>query len=127
MSDRRNKPNDRHEPSQLENRNFTPMMKSLYLKEDSADAFFLFAKSDDETERVPTHKLLLSTSEKFAKLFADAEDGQNEFKIDDTTVEAFKEFLQFFYMPKLKFTFENIAAILALAKDYGNEEMQLFS
>lgn len=123
MSDRRNKTNNGHEPGQVENRNFTPMLKAFYLKEDTADAFFLFTKSDDQIERVPAHKLLLSTSEKFAKLFADADDGQTEFKIDDTSAEAFKEFLQFFYMPKFKLTFENIAAIMALAKDYGREEM----
>ncbi|XP_055306203.1 uncharacterized protein LOC129570566 [Sitodiplosis mosellana] len=123
MSDRRNKPNDRHEPGQVDNRNFTPMVKSLYLKEETADLFFVFTTTDDQTERVPAHKLLLSTSEKFAKLFADAEAGQNEFKMNGIPVEAFKEFLQFFYMPKFKLTFENIDAIMSLAQDYGREEM----
>lgn len=119
MSERRNKQNDRNEPGQVDNRNFNPMMKSLYLKDEMADAFFLFTTTDDQTERVPAHKLLLSTSEKFAKLFADAETGQNEFKLDGVSIDAFKEFLQFFYMPKFKLTFGNIDAIMALAQDYG--------
>ncbi|XP_031628584.1 uncharacterized protein LOC116344257 [Contarinia nasturtii] len=124
-SDRRNKQTDRLDRlnGEMENHYGLQMLKKLYLNNESADVFFVFSTGDDESERVPAHKLILSAgSDGFKNLFATAEDGQIEFKLDDTTTVAFKEYLQFFYMPKVKLTFENFAVVLRLAKDYGNED-----
>ncbi|XP_031637969.1 uncharacterized protein LOC116350343 [Contarinia nasturtii] len=124
-SDRRNKQTDRLDRlnGEMENRQCVQILKKLYLNNETADIFFVFSTGDNESERVPAHKLILSAgSEGFNNLFATAEDGQIEFKLDDTTTAAFKEYLQFFYMPKVKLTFENFAVVLRLAKDYGNED-----
>lgn len=92
------------------------VIHSLYLSRRDADVFFVFP--NDRNERVPAHKLFLSTSEKFAKLFAD---GENEFKIYDVPINAFKEFLQFFYMPNCNVT--SIVACLKVARKYGSKEI----
>lgn len=122
-SDRRNKQFDRLN-GEMDNRCLSQMLKKLYLNNDTADVFFVFkSNGDDESERVPAHKLLLTAcSDGFKHLFATAEDGQTEFKLDDVTADAFKEYMQFFYMSKVKLTFENFAVVLRLAKDFGNED-----
>lgn len=123
MSERRSKPNERHLSDEQENRQFGQMFKKLYLSTDVADVYFVFDIADGETERVPAHKfLLLAASEGFKKLFDAAEDGQTDFKLDGITAGVLKEFLQFFYLPKIKLTFDNIAHVMQLVKDYGNED-----
>lgn len=128
MSDRRNnnKQNDRHSNVDQENRNFHIMYKKLYLDTETADVNFVFDTTDEQVEKVPAHKLLLSVaSDGFKKMFAAAEVGQTDFRINDTCMSAFKEFMQFFYLSKVKLTFENIATVMKLAKDYGNEEFMI--
>lgn len=123
MSDRRIKSERSNVAGELENKNFYQVYKKMYLDCETADVHFICAGSDGETERVPAHKLLLSVaSEGFKALFDAAETGQTEFKLEETSVVAFKEFLQFFYMPKVKLTIENISAVMELAKNYGNED-----
>lgn len=122
----RSKGNERHQNGDQvqENQFFFELYKRLYLDADSADVHFICDKldGDGESERVPAHKLLLSMCDGFKKLFADADTDQNEYKLDDTPSAALKEFLQFFYTPKIKLTFENIAIVMKLATDFGNKD-----
>lgn len=102
----------------INNQNFSEVMRSLYLNQGGADIFFVFREPNGQIERVPGHKVLLSSSEKMAKLFAE---GQKELKINDTPISVFKDFLKFFYMAK--FNIKNIGATINVAKKYGSEQM----
>lgn len=112
----------------MENKNFcqmiVPVLRKMYLCEQTADVHFICASTDGQSdEHVPAHKLLLSTaSEGFKSLFDQAEPDQIVFDMAKTPAYAFREFLQFFYMPKVRLTTENIATVMELAKNYGNDD-----
>lgn len=123
MSDRRHK-SDRPLNGELENKNFSEMFKKMYLNSEMADVHFLCAGFDGQTERIPAHKLLLSiASEGFKAMFSKSVTDQNEFNFEQIPAAAFKEFLQYVYMAKIKLTIDNIAAVMGLAKDYGNDDL----
>lgn len=123
MSDRRNK-GDRPLNGELENKNFSDMFKKMYLNSEMADVYFVCAGFDGEMERIPAHKLLLCiASDGFKAMFSKHDTNQNEFNFEQIPATAFKEFLQFVYTAKIKLTMENIAAVLELATDYGNDDL----
>lgn len=85
--------------------------KALYLNTESADVWFKFPD-----ERIPAHKLILTT---MSPWFGSIPEGD---EVDMTadgklTADAFKEFLQFFYMnmDNVKLTMENIEGVIDLA------------
>lgn len=122
-------------------------IKKLYLDEATTDAYFLFEDAM-KSEKVPVHKNLLAAgSDSLYAMFyrglkteGDANgddvnaDGAtaNEasasstntdiVKIEDVSIEAFKEFLQFFYCDQIKLTMDNIYEVVYLGKKYLVEE-----
>lgn len=99
----------------------TSINRKLYLDQNTADFHFLFEK-DDAFERVPAHKLILSTGSKvFYTMFYGSIPQDIEVKIVDVTLAAFKEFLQFFYTDIIPLTSENIAQVMNLVRKYGIE------
>lgn len=122
-TDNRHKTTERPLTGELENRQFNQMVKKMYLDGETADVHFVCAGVDGQTEQVPAHKLLLSVaSDGFKALFGQGEGDQKEFELGETPAAAFKEFLQFFYMPKIKLCVENIAGVMELSKKYGNDD-----
>lgn len=99
--------------------------EKLYLSEDFADFHFIFkCKSDDsQSERVPVHKIILATlNDVFRVMFNGSWKEKVEVEIVDASVDAFKEFLQFFYLQKAKVTSENVTEVMNLGKKYGITE-----
>lgn len=93
----------------------------LYLNDETAD-FQFYVFDEDDCAIVPAHKLLLSTaSDVFAKLFKELKDVCKT-DINGTSVAAFKEFLQFFYVGRVKLTIENVAKVMDLAEKYNVTE-----
>ncbi|XP_031628461.1 uncharacterized protein LOC116344170 isoform X2 [Contarinia nasturtii] len=95
----------------------------LYLNEKSADIHFVAKLADGKDKRIPAHKLLLTTaSDVFAAMFTEFWPEQNEVKIVDAPAAAFEEFLQFFYLSKVKLTMDNIDKVMYLGDKYNISE-----
>lgn len=94
--------------------------KRLYLDSKSADVFFVFG---NDSERIPAHKFIMSLgSPVFDAMFNGRVNEQVDVLIVDATSEIFKEFLQFFYLTKVRVTSENIVAVMNLCKTYDLAE-----
>lgn len=108
----------------LENRNFYQVINKMYLDEETADVHFVCVTADGQSnERVPAHKLLLlMASDGFKAMFNAAQPEQIDFEMPNISGYAFREFLQFFYKPKIRLTLDNIATVMELAKNYGNDD-----
>lgn len=83
-----------------------------------ADVHFIFP-NDDKSEKLPAHRNILSSvSPVFAAmLYGPLKEG-DVVKIDDSNAIAFKEFLQFIYLPEITLTMENIEEVVRLADKY---------
>ncbi|XP_055317531.1 BTB/POZ domain-containing protein 3-like [Sitodiplosis mosellana] len=94
--------------------------EKLYLSETMADFHFLFETNDGEYERVPAHRnFLIAASDVFEAMFNGSWEEMNEVEIVDSPVAAFKEFLQFFYLGRVKITAANVAKVMYLANKYN--------
>lgn len=103
------------------NRQLSVKMKRLYLHAETADVFFVF-----ENEVVPAHKNLLAIgSDVFFTMFYGSLKENKEIVIVDATISAFKEFLQFFYLSRVKLTMENICDVMNLGEKYDVTICQL--
>lgn len=99
---------------------------SLYLKDRMSDVNFLFYEKNTENvdskkliEKVPAHKLILaSASPVFEAEFYGLIKENGDIDIVDSSPEAFKEFLQCFYLGAVTFTMKNIPEIMNLANKY---------
>ncbi|KAJ6647428.1 BTB/POZ domain-containing protein 6-A [Pseudolycoriella hygida] len=93
-------------------------VKKLYLNKKTADIFFAFDVNKTSV-RLPAHKAIMSaTSDAFDAMFYGELSEGNTVKIFDATIDGFKEFLQFFYMDKVKLTMKNIADVVKLSNMY---------
>ena len=90
----------------------------LYLNEKFADVHFVF-NIDDEVQKVPANKVILAAlSSAFDDMFFESLSEPTDVEIVDASPEAFKEFLQFFYLDKVTLTIENIEAVARMADKY---------
>lgn len=86
--------------------------KSLYLKEDQADVWFVF---DDE--RLPCHKVIITSSPWLEAMFYGSltEKDEVDMRRSGYAAESFKELLRYLYTGKVKSTMNNIENITFLA------------
>lgn len=130
------------------NQGLSSKLKKLYLDAATADAYFSFEDAM-KSEKVPVHKNLLAIgSDSFYAMFyrgLKRDDNANEaaemeqknsdktdesagadkkmvVKIQDVSIDAFKEFLQFFYCDHVKLTMDNIYEVVYLGKKYLVDE-----
>lgn len=115
--------------------------KSLYLSTHLSDVNFLFYEQNNDNtllnqkvetkadkssvkarkliDKIPAHKFVLATtSEVFFKMFYGSIPENGSVEIVNSSPEAFREFLQCFYMGSVHFTKENISEVMNLAKMY---------
>ncbi|XP_055299418.1 BTB/POZ domain-containing protein 3-like [Sitodiplosis mosellana] len=105
--------------SDYPSRVFSEVGEKLYLKADMADVHFVFNSDDESIERIPAHKLILmAASDVFRTMFNGTWKEQKEVKIVDVSADAFKEFLQFFYLDRVKLTMGNVNKVMNLGKMY---------
>lgn len=91
----------------------------LYLQEETADVHFVFNKNG-EVKKLPAHKYMLGIgSPVFHSMFNGHLKEDGDVSIVDATIEAFGEFLQFFYLADVKLTIENAADVMNLVNKYG--------
>ncbi|XP_055303184.1 BTB/POZ domain-containing protein 6-B-like [Sitodiplosis mosellana] len=92
--------------------------EKLYLNEKLADVHFAF-NVGDEIHKVPANKAnLAALSPVFDRMFYGSLTEDGDVKIVDASVEAFKEFLQIFYLGEVTLTIENIETVARLADKY---------
>lgn len=89
--------------------------QKLYLDEKTADVEFLF----NNAESISAHKNILSVgSPVFDTMFYGSLPEKRHILISDAIKGAFREFLQFFYLSKVRLTAENIFQVANLCKKY---------
>lgn len=101
-------------------------IESLYLNSKKADVYFVCG---DQKERIPAHKLILSTANNhFDKIFDEipAENGKIEIELPKISPQACKEFLQFFYLTDVCFHNEHTTEIIYLAEKYRLSDRLLY-
>ncbi|XP_031630850.1 BTB/POZ domain-containing protein 1-like [Contarinia nasturtii] len=108
----------------------------IHLREKACDALYLDAKRSDVNflffekknnrrsarkliEKVPAHKIILAAASPVfdAEFFGSIKEN-GDVEIVDSSPEAFKEFLQCFYLGTVTFTMKNIPEIMNLANKY---------
>ncbi|XP_055317742.1 BTB/POZ domain-containing protein 3-like [Sitodiplosis mosellana] len=111
--------------SELDNSSVSERIAKLYLNSDLADIRFEF-DNYGKTEFVPAHKFVLAIASPVFRAWFFGYGEENDLvtkvgksvKIVDASAEAFKEFLQFFYLPKVTLTMEHIEEVALLADKY---------
>lgn len=89
---------------------------TLYLDSKTADVYFVVGAY---LERVPAHKCILAAgSSVFETMLYGSIAEKGDVLIVDATAEAFKEFLQFFYLTEYTLTARNIFDVANLCKKY---------
>lgn len=85
----------------------------LYLNERTADVFFTFEGS---TERIPAHKAILSfNSSVFDQIFFGPSAVSGDILVARHSPEAFKDFLQFFYLNEITLKTPTIVEVIRLS------------
>lgn len=93
--------------------------KKLYLDADTADVHFSFNLEDGTVRRIGSHRILLAAvSDKFKNMFYGKSKETGDVKLNDVSDAAFVEFLQYFYLSKVKLTVENVDHVMQLGHKY---------
>lgn len=93
--------------------------EKLYLDERTCDVNFLFKSPNGEYEKIAAHKSILSSvSPVFDAMFYGPYKQTGDINIIDSTPDAFREFLQFFYLSTVKLSAENIPEVMYLGKEH---------
>lgn len=93
--------------------------KNMFLNECFADFQFFF-NEDGVRKEIPAHKAVLAAaSDVFASMLNGQWKEDNEVEIVDASFDAFMEFLQFLYLPKVNISAENVPEVIYLANKYN--------
>lgn len=104
--------------NKLKNKAASDGTAKLYLNDKLADVHFIF-KVNDKIEKVPANKTRLAVlSPVFYTMFFGSITEGAEVEIVDASANAFKEFLQFFYLDEVTLSIENVETIIRLADKY---------
>lgn len=91
--------------------------QKLYLNVEAADVFFLL---EEGQKKVPAHKNILSAlSRVFERMFSDTFGQKGVVQIDDFSADAFKAFLQFFYLTTVQLTSANALEVMSLGNRFA--------
>ncbi len=104
--------------NKLLNKFVSKSFSDLYLQSDFADVHFEFTIGD-RTVKLPAHKSISAVASNVfrAMFFGPMKEG-DIVKMDATDPSTFKEFLQFFYLPEVELTVDNIEEVARLADKY---------
>ncbi|KAG4070826.1 hypothetical protein HA402_011052 [Bradysia odoriphaga] len=95
----------------------------LYLNPKGADVNFVFDGDTDHAVKVEAHKVILSLdSPVFDTMFFGSIPERGDVAIVDVSIEAFKEFLQFFYSDEVHLSSANIVEVTNLCKKYETND-----
>lgn len=109
----------------VQNNTYLRRIADLYLDSKSSDVNFVFDVDSDHPVKIPAHKAILSLKNaEFGAMFYGVGVGKeiDDIPIRDAGEDAFKEFLQFFYLDQVRLTAKNIARVMSLCKKYKMDE-----
>lgn len=106
---------------------FANSLKKLMMDKETCDVNFLFEETDEKGQEIqlmiPAHKYVLaSASSVFRAMFYGPLRELSDVKISDCTYEAFKEFLQFFYMESPDLNGKYMLEVTCLVDKYDIRE-----
>lgn len=97
----------------------TSQLEKWYLDDKTADIHFECVSESGQPETIPGHKLvLMMASDVFKAKFCGPEKRFKRYQIVGVTAEAFKEFLQLFYVDHAKLSSKNALQVLNLVEKY---------
>lgn len=100
-----------------------PHIERLYLDPETADVNFVCESMSGQRERIPAHKaLLIVASDVFKAMFSVSTMELQTYTITETSAEAFKEFLQFFYLYNAKLSYRHAITVMNLMTQYQVKE-----
>ncbi|XP_055306232.1 BTB/POZ domain-containing protein 6-like [Sitodiplosis mosellana] len=103
-----------------ENQALSADLGILYMDATTSDVKFIFKLDDNKKENLPAHKSLLATrSDVFHAMFYGTVKENADVNIVDATPAAFREFLKFFYLSKVRLTMENVRSVMNLGEKYN--------
>lgn len=94
--------------------------EKLYLNSLLSDVKFVFTSKSGDVEEIPAHRIMLATASSvlFDMLYGHLRGEDNDIPITDASIEAFREFLQFFYFDKVRLTPEHFVEVINLCKKF---------
>lgn len=99
------------------------VLDGFYLNDEAADVYFIVGFPGEQYERIPAHKfLLIAMNQIIQKRFTESWKDKPEIRITDASPDAFKDFLQFFYLNQVILTTQNIIEIVHLANTFKSVE-----
>ncbi|CAF0902528.1 unnamed protein product, partial [Brachionus calyciflorus] len=100
----------------------------LYLNENLADVYFFVGKQNDQIERIPAHKLVLSIgSPVFMAMFygtGSQMQSNKEIEIPDADPISFKNMLKYLYTDELHIEPDSVMNTLYISKKYAIEALE---
>ncbi|XP_031633828.1 uncharacterized protein LOC116347390 [Contarinia nasturtii] len=101
------------------NKSTTQVCTKLYLDARTSDVNFVVEFNADHSVTIPAHKSILSIgSNVFDAMFYGPMKEKGDIKIVDAPADAFEEFLQFFYLQKVRLTSKNVVPVTKLCHKY---------
>lgn len=92
----------------------------LYLDVETSDVSFMIGDQKSDQVKIPAHKsLLAAASDVFKRMFYGPLRENDIVHITGVSVAAFTEFLQFFYIERVKLTVDNIDVVMDLGHKYN--------
>lgn len=99
----------------IDNRFLAIALSKLYLDSETADVHFIFGA--DKKVRIPAHKILLAANcDAFKAMFYG---DKLDTEVPNVSIDAFKDFLQFFYFDKVVLSTQSIADVLHLGRTFA--------
>lgn len=103
----------------LQNRAVFEITEKLYLNVELADVNFIIKNTNKKDQRIPANKAILAVrSAVFKSMFFGPLKNEGDIEIVDGDADAFKEFLQFFYLSKVTISMENLWEVVRLIDMY---------
>lgn len=90
--------------------------EKLYLNSLLSDVKFVLTTKSGDVEAIPAHSIMLASGSSVLNdmLFGYSKRKDGDIPISDVSIEAFREFLQFFYLDKVRLTPKHIVEVMNL-------------
>lgn len=116
-----------NQPNKIIRDNVLPWrgIEKMYLNTRTADVIFEITpnSTDGVTEQIPAHKVILAANSLvFQEMFYGDLKEEGKVTITDSTAEAFREFLQYFYCSQVTLSEHNWSNVMYLGKKYMIEK-----
>lgn len=94
--------------------------EKLYLNSLLSDVNFVLTTKSGDVEEIPAHRIMLASGSSIMNdmLYGYLRREDDDIPITDASIEAFREFLQFFYLNEVRLTSKHIVEVINLCKKF---------